>query len=166
MKREAYLRLAIEQAKQALVHGDVPVGAVLVRDGEVIGSGFNQKEYRGDPTAHAEILALRDAAARLGRWRLDDTELYVTLEPCAMCAGAIIQARISRVVFGAWDSKGGALGSVLNLASIPALNHSVDVIGGILEDECGRLLTEFFRERRRESGGMPEMAERARLENG
>ncbi len=124
---------------------EVPIGAVLVKDGEVIARACNLKEELGDPTAHAEILALKEGAARLGGWRLSGATLYVTLEPCPMCAGAMLQARIDRVVFGAWDPKAGAAGSLLNVLEFPLFNHRVEVLGGILEDECAAMLKSFFR---------------------
>jgi tRNA(adenine34) deaminase len=140
--------LAIDHARRALEHDDVPIGAVVVRDGEVIGSGRNERELREDPTAHAEILALREAAASLGSWRVLDSTLYVTLEPCAMCAGAIVLARVPRVVYGTIDPKAGAAGSVLNVLAEPRLNHRPDVSGGLLADESAELLRTFFAARR------------------
>jgi tRNA(adenine34) deaminase len=142
------MRLAIEQARKAESHGDVPIGAVLARDGEAIASAANERELRPDPTAHAEILAMRAAAEVLGGWRLPDTTLYITLEPCAMCAGAIVLARIPRVVFGAFDPKAGAAGSALDVLAEPALNHRPEVLGGVLERECAQLLEQFFSARR------------------
>ena len=127
-----FMRLALREAERALEHEDVPIGAVLVRDGEVISAGHNERELRQDPTAHAEILALREAARVAGSWRVLDTVLYVTLEPCAMCAGAIVLARVPRVVYGASDPKAGACGSVLDVLSEPHLNHRPDVSGGLL----------------------------------
>lgn len=127
---------------------DVPVGAVCVWNGEIIGRGHNARELLGDPTAHAELLAIRAAAAHLGRSHLDGATLYVTLEPCAMCAGAIWLARLSRVVFGAWDDKAGACGSVFDVPRDPRLNHRTQVRGGVLEDECAAMLREFFASRR------------------
>src|SRR4051795_5240817 len=149
MSDEAFMRLAIAEAERALEHGDVPIGAVVVRDGEVIGAGRNERELDQDPTAHAEILALRRAARAVGHWRVLDSTLYVTLEPCAMCAGAIVLARMPRVVYGAVDPKAGAAGSVLDILADPRLNHRPQVTGGILEAECAALLKEFFAERRR-----------------
>jgi tRNA(adenine34) deaminase len=145
---EQMMALAIERARQAEVHGDVPIGALLARDGEPLAVAGNERELRADPTAHAEILAIRAAAEALGGWRLPGTTLYVTLEPCAMCAGAIVLARIPKVVFGAADPKAGAAGSVLDVLSEPALNHSPEVTGGVLEAECAALLTGFFAARR------------------
>lgn len=142
------MELALEQARLAASHGDVPIGAVIVRDGKVIAAAGNRREADLDPTAHAEILAIRQAAAKLGGWRLPGTSLFVTLEPCAMCAGAIVLARIPRVVFGAGDPKAGAAGSVLDVLGESALNHRPEVLGGVLADECGALLTSFFAARR------------------
>ena len=140
---------ALDEARLALGTGDVPVGAVVVGpDGRVVGRGRNAREATGDPTAHAEVLALRAAAAALGRWRLDDCTLVVTLEPCAMCAGAVVLARVPRLVLGAWDPKAGAAGSVHDLVRDRRLNHRVTVVGGVLADECAELLTAFFDERR------------------
>jgi tRNA(adenine34) deaminase len=142
------MRLAIAEAEHALEHGDVPVGAVLVRGGDVIGAGHNERELREDPTAHAEMIAIREAARVLGSWRLLDTVMYVTLEPCAMCAGAIVLGRIPRVAYGADDPKAGAAGSVLDILAEPRLNHRPQVDGGVLAAECAALLLEFFRTRR------------------
>jgi len=143
-----FMRLALREATHALEHDDVPIGAVAVRDGEVVAAAHNERELRHDPTAHAEILALRAAARQLGSWRLLDTVLYVTLEPCAMCAGAIVLARVPRLVFGARDPKAGACGSVLDVVGEPLLNHRPDVAGGLLTADCGALLSEFFASRR------------------
>ena len=142
------MEIAIEEARLALDHDDVPVGAIVVHHGEVVGAGHNERERRQDPTAHAETLALRRAAARRGSWRLLDTVLYVTLEPCAMCAGAIVLARVPRVVYGTTDPKAGAAGSVLDVLAEPRLNHRPAVEGGVLAVECAALLTEFFAARR------------------
>ena len=142
------MRAALVQAVAAQVHADVPVGAVVVRDGRIIASAHNERELSGDPTAHAEVLALRAAAAAVGSWRLDGCTLYVTLEPCAMCAGAIINARIGRVVFGATDPKAGAVRSLYRVADDPRLNHRATVEGGVLADEAGALLKAFFAARR------------------
>lgn len=135
-------------AAQAATAGEVPVGAVIVKDGGIIGCGFNQPIGLHDPSAHAEIRALRAAAKQLGNYRLPGCELYVTLEPCAMCAGAIMHARIARVIFGAHDPKSGAAGSVINLFSEARLNHHTEVVGGVLAEPCGRALSEFFARRR------------------
>ena len=145
---ERLMRLALQEAERALNHGDVPVGAVLVHDGEVIGAGHNERELRQDPSAHAEMIALRAGAAALGSWRLLDTVLYVTLEPCAMCAGAIVLGRVPRVVFGTTDPKAGAAGSVLDVLAEPRLNHRPTVEGGLLAPECAALLRAFFAARR------------------
>ena len=146
-----FMRLALREAELAAELGDVPIGAVVVHAGEVIAAGRNERELRQDPTAHAEILALREAARALGSWRVLEATLYVTLEPCAMCAGAIVLARVPRVVYGASDPKAGAAGSVLDVLSEPRLNHRPEVEGGVLGEECGELLSAFFASRR---GGM------------
>ncbi len=145
---EYFMRLALREAERAMEHDDVPIGAVLVHEGEVLAAGRNERELRQDPTAHAEVLALREAAEKLGSWRVLDSVLYVTLEPCAMCAGAIVLARVPRVVFGAWDPKAGAAGSVLDVLAQPQLNHRPEVAGGLLAAECGSLLSSFFAGRR------------------
>jgi tRNA(adenine34) deaminase len=145
---EWFMNLALREAERALDHDDVPIGAVVVRDGEVIGAGHNERELREDPTAHAEVLALREAAAKLGTWRVLDSVLYVTLEPCAMCAGAIVLARVPRVVYAATDPKAGAAGSIMDLLDHPRLNHRPEVAGGLLAEESSALIVEFFRTRR------------------
>lgn len=145
---EYFMRLAMREAERALEHEDVPVGAVVVHDGEVVATGHNERELRQDPTAHAEAIALREAARALGSWRVLDAVLYVTLEPCAMCAGAIVLSRIPRVVFGTWDPKAGAAGSVLSILDQPQLNHRPEVDGGLLADECAAQLRAFFASRR------------------
>jgi len=145
---EYFMRLAIREAQAALSHDDVPIGAVVVHEGEVIGAGHNERELRQDPTAHAEILALREASRALGSWRVLDSVLYVTLEPCAMCAGAIVLARMPRVVYGTADPKAGAAGSVLDVLAQPRLNHRPQVAGGLLAADCAALLTDFFGSRR------------------
>jgi tRNA(adenine34) deaminase len=142
------MAIALEHARGAESHGDVPIGAVVARDGEPLAAAGNERELRRDPTAHAEILAIRAAAEALGGWRLPGTTLYVTLEPCAMCAGAIVLARIPTVVFGAFDPKAGAAGSVLDVLAEPALNHRPRVAAGVMEDESAALLREFFASRR------------------
>ena len=152
MSDDDFMRAALGLAEQARGAGEVPVGAVVVRDGAVIGSGFNSPISRQDPSAHAEILALRAAAAAAGNYRLSGCTLYVTLEPCVMCAGTILHARISRLVYGAPDPKTGAVGSVLDLFADDRLNHHTEVEGGILAEECGRMLQSFFQERRRANG--------------
>ena len=143
------MRLALEQARACVEHGDVPVGAVVAREGEVLALAGNARERLGDPTAHAEMLALREAAERVGSWRLEGCTLVVTLEPCAMCAGAVVLSRIDRVVFGAADPKAGFAGSLGDLVRDPRLNHRASLTPGVLADECGELLRAFFRERRR-----------------
>jgi tRNA(adenine34) deaminase len=142
------MEVALEEARQAERHGDVPIGAAIYRDGELLARAGNERELRKDPTAHAEVLAIRAAAERLGGWRLPDTTLYVTLEPCAMCAGAIVLARIPTVVFGTPDPKAGAAGSVLDVLAEAALNHRPEVIQGIRQEECAAVLREFFASRR------------------
>jgi len=145
---ERWMGEALLEARAAQAHGDVPIGAVVVHAGRIIGRGHNERELLGDPTAHAEVLALRAAAAALGSWRVLDSTLYVTLEPCAMCAGAIVLARIPRVVYGTTDPKAGAAGSVLDVLAEPRLNHRPAVDGGVLGDECADVLRRFFAERR------------------
>lgn len=142
------MREALALARQAASADEVPVGAVVVKDGEIVGRGFNAPISRHDPSAHAEIMALRDAAARLGNYRLVGCELYVTLEPCVMCSGAIMHARIGRVVFGARDPKTGACGSVVDLFAEKRLNHHAEVVGGVMAEECAALLSRFFAARR------------------
>jgi tRNA(adenine34) deaminase len=145
---EHFMRLALEEAGRALEHEDVPIGAVVARAGEVVAAAHNERELRQDPTAHAEVIALREAARLAGTWRVLEAVLYVTLEPCAMCAGAIVLARVPRVVYGAADPKAGACGSVLDVLGEPRLNHSPAVAGGLLAQECGGLLSGFFASRR------------------
>ncbi|MEW6098534.1 MAG: tRNA adenosine(34) deaminase TadA [Pseudomonadota bacterium] len=145
---EYAMRLALDQAHNAWIVGEVPVGAVILRDGQVVATGYNRPITEHDPTAHAEIVALRHAAQLLGNYRLPDCELYVTLEPCAMCAMALMHARFKRVVFGAYDPKTGAAGSVVDLFAQPQLNHHTQIVGGVMADACGRLLRDFFAERR------------------
>jgi len=147
-REEYFMRLALREAERALDHDDVPVGAVVVREGEVVGAGHNERELRADPTAHAEMLALRQAAATLQSWRVLDAVMYVTLEPCAMCAGAIVLARVPRIVYGARDPKAGAAGSVLDLMDVPQLNHRPQCQGGLLAEESSELLRVFFANRR------------------
>ena len=148
MNDEFFMREAISLARSAECLGEVPVGAVVVKDGEIIGRGFNSPIGESDPTAHAEIAALRDAARKLNNYRLPGCELFVTLEPCAMCAGAIIHSRIVRVIYGARDAKTGVHGSVVDLFAVERLNHHARVEGGVLADECSKLLSEFFASRR------------------
>lgn len=143
-----FMRMALEQAAKSAAMGEVPIGAVLVREVTILAKAHNHREAWQDPTAHAELIVIREGAKALGQWRLIDTTLYVTLEPCAMCLGAIVLARIPRLVFGAKDPKAGACGSVLDFASDPRLNHRVEVVGGMLEEESQRVLTRFFKELR------------------
>src|ERR687893_286970 len=147
-KDEHFMRLALREAERALEHDDVPIGCVIVHEAEVIAAARNERELRGDPTAHAEILALREASTALAGWRLLDTVLYVTLEPCAMCAGAIVLARVPRVVWATDDPKAGAAGSVLNVLAAPRLNHRPETAGGLLAAEAAALLRAFFSSRR------------------
>jgi tRNA(adenine34) deaminase len=147
---EIYMRLALEEAYKAFSTYEVPIGAVIVHGDKVIGRGHNRRESTKDPTAHAEIIAIKEASQYLGGWRLMDTTIYVTLEPCAMCAGAIINSRIGRVVIGAKDPKGGCCGSVVNLLSNPKFNHRAEVKFGILEDECSSMITNFFKQIRKD----------------
>ena len=152
------MQQAISQAHNAWALGEVPVGALVVREGQIIATGFNQPIGTHDPTAHAEIMALRAAAEILGNYRLPGCELYVALEPCAMCAGAMMHARLARVVFGAPDPKTGACGSVVNLFEQEKLNHHTDVVGGVMAEQCGALLKEFFAERRRAAQSLIDQA--------
>jgi tRNA(adenine34) deaminase len=145
---DAWMAEALEQAREAAAAGEVPVGALIVRGGEAIAKAGNRTLRDQDPTAHAEALVIRDAAAQLGSWRLDGCSLYVTLEPCAMCAGAIVLARLDRVVFGAWDPKAGMAGSIADILRHSKLNHRPEVLAGVREEECGALLTSFFKARR------------------
>ena len=146
---EAAMRIALGEAAAALEHHDVPVGAVVIRNGEVIASRHNERQLTGDPTAHAEVLALRDAAAQVGHWRLDDCTLVVTLEPCAMCAGAMVNSRLGHLVYGATDPKAGAAGSQFDLVDTSVLNHRVPRTVGVLAHECGQILVDFFAAKRR-----------------
>ncbi|MBN9424092.1 MAG: tRNA-specific adenosine deaminase [Candidatus Accumulibacter sp. 66-26] len=148
MNDEYYMREALSLARSAECLGEVPVGALVVRDGEIVGRGFNSPIGASDPTAHAEIAALRDAARNLDNYRLPGCELFVTLEPCAMCAGAILHSRIARVVYGARDPKTGVHGSVVDLFAVERLNHHTEIVGGVLAEECGQLLSSFFAARR------------------
>ena len=144
MTNEDAMRVALDEARAAAAAGDVPVGAVVVRNGEIIARRHNERELTGDPTAHAEVLALRDASASMGTWRLDDCTLVVTLEPCIMCAGALVNARIGRLVYGAADLKAGATASLYNVMSDPRVNHNPPVEHGVLGNECAAVLQEFF----------------------
>ncbi|AUO14551.2 tRNA adenosine(34) deaminase TadA [Priestia megaterium] len=151
---EKYMRLAIEEALKAKDKLEVPIGAVIVQNDEVIASAYNLRETEQRSVAHAELLAIDEACKKLGTWRLEDATLYVTLEPCPMCAGAIVLSRVKRVVFGAYDPKGGCAGTLLNLLEFEKFNHQAEVVGGMLEEECGSLLTTFFRElRQRKKAG-------------
>jgi tRNA(adenine34) deaminase len=143
-----FMRMALEEAARAPGVGEVPIAALIVQGSRVLAQTHNYRELWQDPTAHAEVIAIRGAATALGTWRLTDTTLYVTVEPCTMCIGAIILARVSRVVFGAWDPKGGACGSVFDLTNEPYLNHHVEIVGGLLEEESRTLLQQFFRQLR------------------
>ena len=145
---QAMMALALDEARAAASCGEVPVGAVVVHDGEVVARAHNLREGLQDPSAHAELLALREAARKLGRWRLSGCTLYVTLEPCAMCAGALVLARIDRLVYGCDDPKAGACGSVIDIVREPKLNHRIEIVRGVLARECGHVLTEFFESRR------------------
>jgi tRNA(adenine34) deaminase len=147
-RHQYYMRLALREAERAATHDDVPIGAVIVRDGEILAAAGNERELRGSPVAHAEILAIEEAARHLGGWRLLNTVIYVTLEPCPMCAGAIVQARIPHLVFGAPDDKAGAAGTLYNIVQDSRLNHNVEVTAGVLEAESLALLREFFGRRR------------------
>lgn len=145
---EYYMARALELAKQGQALGEVPVGAIIVKDGQIIGEGFNQPISSHDPTAHAEIVALRDAALRIENYRLIDCTLYVTIEPCTMCAGSLIHARIKRLVFGATEPKAGVVGSNDNALLLPHFNHAIEVVAGVLADQCSRLMSDFFAARR------------------
>lgn len=145
---EFYIREALREAEKAAALGEVPVGAVMVRDGEILARAHNLRETSGDPTAHAEILALRRASEAIRHWRMHGTTLYVTLEPCPMCAGAIVLARVDRLVFGAFDPKAGAAGSLMNTVQDKRLNHQLEVAAGVLAEDCGRILKDFFQSRR------------------
>lgn len=145
MSDEKYMEIAMEEARKAEALGEVPIGAIIVRDGEIIGRGYNRREIDRDPLAHAELLAIKEASDTLGGWRLLNSTLYVTLEPCPMCAGAIVQSRIIRVVYGTQDPKAGCAGTLMNLLQDPRFNHQVEITQGICERECAALLTSFFR---------------------
>jgi tRNA(adenine34) deaminase len=148
LTHKVWMDRALDEARAAMEHDDVPIGAIVVRDGEVIAAAHNRREVDGDPTAHAEILALREAARATGSWRLERCTLYVTLEPCSMCAGALVLARLPTLVFAATDPKAGAVGSLYDIAREPRLNHQVEVTSGVLAEECGLLLRRFFQARR------------------
>lgn len=155
---ERWMRHALMLADKAELAGEIPVGAVLVKDNQVIGEGWNMSICQHDPSAHAEMLAVRQGAQQLQNYRLLETTLYVTLEPCAMCAGLLVHSRVGRLVFGAFDAKTGAVGSVMNLVQHPVLNHQLQVTGGVLADECGAKLSEFFRKRRQHHKQQKELA--------
>lgn len=157
-----WMEHALRLAARAAARGEVPVGAVVIREGKVAGEGYNRREETHDPTAHAEILALRQAARALGRWRLDDCDLYVTLEPCPMCAGALVMARIRRVFFGARDAKWGSCGTLYDIPRDARWNHSCKMRGGILAEDCAKMLREFFQAQRRAGAQGGEMAERSK----
>jgi tRNA(adenine34) deaminase len=152
---QTFMREALRQAQKAYAADEVPVGAVVVRSGKIIARAYNQVELLRDATAHAEMLALTQAEAAVGNWRLVDCELYVTKEPCAMCAGALVHVRIQRVIFGCTDPRGGAAGSVINLLQLPSLNHQCDITSGVLQNECSVMLQDFFRKHRRQQAGTP-----------
>ncbi|OYD06303.1 tRNA adenosine(34) deaminase TadA [Paludifilum halophilum] len=151
MRHDIWMKKAVEEAKKAEKIGEVPIGAVIVRDEEILGKGHNLREHQQDPTAHAEVVAIRDAAQKVGSWRLSGCRLYVTLEPCPMCSGAILLSRIDTLVYGAYDPKGGCAGTLMNLLVDERFNHRVEVVDGIAEAECARLLKDFFRSLRRRS---------------
>lgn len=149
MDHDKYMKAALLEAKKAEQLGEVPIGAVIVKDGQIVGRGYNRRELDNDPTAHAEMIAIREASERLGSWRLNDCNLYVTLEPCPMCAGAIIQARIDAVVYGTEDPKAGSAGTLLNILQDERFNHQTDMISGVMREDCRTILTSFFQELRR-----------------
>jgi len=148
-RHEEYMKIALSLAQEARKNGEIPVGVIIVVNGEIVAKACNEKEIRGDATAHAEILALQRAAKQVGHWRLSDATMYVTLEPCSMCAGAMVQARLGKLVYGAYDPRAGAAGSVIDLLDHPAFNHRVIVKSGVLADECGQILKEFFEAKRK-----------------
>lgn len=149
MNNEKWMKEAIKQAKKAVQKDEVPIGCVIVKDDQIIARAYNKREMKQCSTAHAEILAIEKACKKLGSWRLEDCDLYVTLEPCPMCSGAIIQSRIRNVIFGAYDPKGGCMGSNMNINDVRGFNHYPDIEGGILQDECSHLLKEFFKAKRK-----------------
>lgn len=151
INHEQFMQAAIEEAKKAAALGEVPIGAVIVRDGEIVGRGYNLRETQKDPTLHAEMIAIRQASERLGGWRLIGCTLYVTLEPCPMCAGAIVQSRVEQVVFGAHDPKAGCAGTLMDLLNEPRFNHQVPIVAGVLGEECAFLLKDFFRSLRKKT---------------
>lgn len=152
-QQEKYMREAVKQAKKAAAIGDVPIGCVIVFDDKIIARAYNQRNKRKTTLAHAELLAIQKASKKIGDWRLEDCTMYITLEPCQMCAGAIVQARIPKVVIGAMNPKAGCAGSVLNILQVDAFNHQVEIEKGVLEEECSQMMSEFFRELRRKKKG-------------
>jgi tRNA(adenine34) deaminase len=164
-KDKQFMREALRQAQKAYEAGEVPVGAVVVRAGRIIARAYNQVELLKDATAHAEMLALTQAEAAVGDWRLTDCDLYVTKEPCAMCAGALVHVRIRRLIFGCGDSRAGAAGSVINLLRLPVLNHQCEITSGVLQNECSVILQDFFRKRRHEQAGTPASSTDRKSEN-
>jgi tRNA(adenine34) deaminase len=162
---ETFMREALRQAQKAYAADEVPVGAVVARAGRVIGRAYNHVELLKDATAHAEMLALTQAEAAVGDWRLTDCDLYVTKEPCAMCAGALVHARIHRIIFGCADPRAGAAGSVINLLQLPSLNHQCDITSGVLQNECSAILQDFFRKRRHQQTGTPPKSRNRKSEN-
>lgn len=164
MTDEDYMWLAIEEARKAEAIGEVPIGAVLVHEGEVISAGYNLRETSQRSLAHAELLVIDEACEKIGSWRLEDTTLYVTLEPCPMCAGAIVLSRVKRVVFGASDPKGGCAGTLMNLLDESRFNHQAEVTSGVLEEECGQLLTNFFRQLREKKKAKKKISEQVDFE--
>jgi tRNA(adenine34) deaminase len=162
---ETFMREALRQAQKAYAADEVPVGAVVARAGKVIGRAYNHVELLKDATAHAEMLALTQAEAAVGDWRLTDCDLYVTKEPCAMCAGALVHARIHRIIFGCADPRAGAAGSVINLLQLPSLNHQCDITSGVLQNECSAILQDFFRKRRHQQTGTPPKSRNRKSEN-
>lgn len=160
---EKYMKEAIKQAQKAVANGDVPIGCVIVRDGRIIARGYNKRNARKTTLAHAELLAIEKASKKVGDWRLEDCTMYITLEPCQMCAGAIVQARIPKVVVGAMNKKAGCAGSIINMFQIEAFNHQVEFVHGVLEDECSGMLSDFFRnlrlERKMKTAGIEQSSE-------
>lgn len=161
---QMWMSKALALAAKAQAVDEIPVGAIVVKDQQILGQGYNQPIGLNDPSAHAEMLAIRDAAKQLGNYRLVDTTLYVTLEPCPMCAGLMVHSRISRLVFGAWDGKTGAAGSVMNLLSHPQLNHQVEVTAGVMAEQCGNVLSDFFRYRRAQKKAAKQAQAKAQLQ--
>jgi tRNA(adenine34) deaminase len=162
---ETFMREALRQAQKAYAADEVPVGAVVARAGKVISRAYNQVELLKDATAHAEMLALTQAEAAVGDWRLTDCDFYVTKEPCAMCAGALVHVRIHRVIFGCADPRAGAVGSIINLLQLPPLNHQCDITSGVLQNECSAILQDFFRKHRRQQTGTPPKSRNRKSEN-